>query len=384
MHPDTLPRTQPAIRTPGPIFLVADDLTGACDSAGAFVSSGRPVRIALDLDTFTSIPTFPNSVIAFSTETRNMPDPHQAAIRLARITSLIPITPATILFKKIDSAARGHLGTETLATLDASGLALALVAPAFPQNGRTVQAGILTIRDAATQNTAIVLRDLFPQLDDMCISTLPTGPTETLRQKIASAIASGIRILLCDSETETDLEELALAASQLVQPILWTGSAGLAHAFAAALLQPSTTEPIATAFDCGRTLIFIGTDHPVTSLQHSYLAAHPPPHDHAIHTIDWPLISPPHIRSIFASRPTSALVLTGGETAAYVLKSLRTSNIRLAGELAPGIPWGILEGGDADGCIIVTKSGGFGSEEALVEAIHFCAQGCNRRVHATA
>lgn len=379
-------------RTAGPIFILADDLTGACDSAVAFVSSGRTVRLMLDIDNLTTTPARPESVVAFTTETRNLPDRQQAAERVAHIITLLSKTPTAILFKKVDSAARGHFGAETVAALDASGAALALVAPAFPQAGRTVHSGVLTVRDAAGQNTTIALRDLFPHVDDAHIGALSTGPAATLQRGIARAVAAGIRILLCDAQTQTDLDHLALAASSLDHPVLWTGSAGLAHALArtvppsrhAAPVSPDRDPDSDFDSDAGRTLLFIGTDHPVTALQLSHLAAHPPAQAHTIHSIDWEHTSQQQIRATFAAAPTAALVLTGGETAAYVLQALHTSSILLAGELATGIPWGILEGGDADGCIVVTKSGGFGSHRALADAIHFCAQRCTGRAHASA
>jgi uncharacterized protein YgbK (DUF1537 family) len=79
-----------------------------------------------------------------------------------------------------------------------------------------------------------------------------------------------------------------------------------------------------------------------------------------------------NIQSAFANQPVAALILNGGDTAAFVLQSLGASSILLAGELAPGIPWGFVEGGSADGCMVVTKSGGFGEPDALVRAFEFC------------
>jgi uncharacterized protein YgbK (DUF1537 family) len=72
------------------------------------------------------------------------------------------------------------------------------------------------------------------------------------------------------------------------------------------------------------------------------------------------------------AEPVGSLVLTGGDTAAMVLKAFEAEWIDVAGEMEPGVPWGILRGGLADGCVVVTKSGGFGGEHVLVDALHFC------------
>ena len=116
----------------------------------------------------------------------------------------------------------------------------------------------------------------------------------------------------------------------------------------------------------------MGTRHPVTSLQVSHLEGDSGTLNRAIHRIQLGTTLEQEIVAAFAAQPVSALVLTGGETAAFVLQALGASSIVLAGELAPGIPWGFVEGGVADGCVVVTKSGGFGQHDALAHAFEFC------------
>jgi uncharacterized protein YgbK (DUF1537 family) len=93
-----------------------------------------------------------------------------------------------------------------------------------------------------------------------------------------------------------------------------------------------------------------------------------------IHSINWNKGSADGVRSQFAQGPVSALIITGGDTAAFVLAQLNARAIRLIGELAPGVPWGFIEGGIADGCAVVTTSGGFGEQETLAEAFNFCSR----------
>ena len=221
--------------SPATVCILADDLTGACDSGAAFLAAGRDVRVVLDIAATSPDAPHAEAVLAYSTETRNLSS-GEATARVARMAEQLRIASSgRILFKKVDSAARGHFGTETMAALNASGAALALVAPAFPQAGRTVCAGLLSIRDAAAQDTTVALRDLFPNVEASHIGLLPVANETALEQGIARALASGIRVLLCDSQTQADLDHLALAASCLRKPILWTGSAGLARALAATL-----------------------------------------------------------------------------------------------------------------------------------------------------
>ncbi|HEV8634993.1 MAG TPA: nucleotide-binding domain containing protein [Chloroflexota bacterium] len=67
-----------------------------------------------------------------------------------------------------------------------------------------------------------------------------------------------------------------------------------------------------------------------------------------------------------AARP-DALVLTGGDTARAVLAALGARGIALRAELLPGVPLGRIVGGELDGVTVVTKAGGFGQPDTLVE-----------------
>ena len=64
-----------------------------------------------------------------------------------------------------------------------------------------------------------------------------------------------------------------------------------------------------------------------------------------------------------------ALVLSGGDTARLLCGALAADAIHLGGEVLPGIPWGRLEGGPADGTTVVTKSGGFGGPDVLLRVV---------------
>jgi uncharacterized protein YgbK (DUF1537 family) len=234
---------------------------------------------------------------------------------------------------------------------------------------------MLDIRDAAGQHTTISLRSLFPDVEDAHIEVLAVGSEAVLEQQLSHALNSGVHVVLCDATSQSDLERLANAAFRLPQPILWAGSAGLARALAAILPALKQRDVIPPARRTSRTMLFVGTDHPVTTLQVSHLEAQSSdPAQCSIHRVDSQ--SQEKIRDAFEVAPVAALVLTGGDTAAFVLRALNASSILLAGEISPGIPWGTIQGGLADGCTVITKSGGFGERDALARAFEFC----NRRV----
>jgi uncharacterized protein YgbK (DUF1537 family) len=64
-----------------------------------------------------------------------------------------------------------------------------------------------------------------------------------------------------------------------------------------------------------------------------------------------------------------ALILTGGATARCVCERLGVAGVRLKGEFQPGVPHGVLHGGLWDGTRVVTKAGGFGTPETLLDVV---------------
>jgi len=321
----------------------------------------------------------PGAVAAVSTETRNLSSLEAVRIVERTVRESHRFRDSGILFKKVDSAGRGHLVEETMAALQASGAALALIAPAFPEAGRTVSGGVLHIRDAAQQDSYLDLAAMFAA-HGQHVDLLPVTNEDELERAVRRAMDDATRVLVCDAETQRDLDRLAAAACRIEQPILWTGSAGLALALASQFPPANSDRPGDREWPAGRTLVFVGTDHPVTNLQVSHIQQVSAAAASQIHRIEWNNSSAECVREVFSEARVSALILTGGDTAAFVLRTLNAHAIRLVGELGPGVPWGFIEGGDADGCVVVTKSGGFGRHDTLTNAFHFCS----RRVYAPA
>ena len=76
---------------------------------------------------------------------------------------------------------------------------------------------------------------------------------------------------------------------------------------------------------------------------------------------------------LFAAPRSTALVMTGGETAYAVLKRLGNC-LSLHTELLPGIALCVVRGGPWDGLRVVTKAGGFGSPGTLLELVTLLRQ----------
>src|SRR5262245_10809893 len=117
------------------LTIVADDLTGACDTGALFAGEG-----AVPLAIWPSPPR-PATIRVVDTESRAAPE----ADARARVTRVPVLAPGSRYFKKIDSTLRGHVGAEVDALMRAAGLATALVCPAFPAQGRSMIERLLTI-----------------------------------------------------------------------------------------------------------------------------------------------------------------------------------------------------------------------------------------------
>ena len=379
------PRTPTHDAPPPRLLLLADDITGACDSAVAFARPGLPARLLLRPD------TEPASITALCTATRNHVDAHAAATLRHTLRSLpTRWQRESLFFLKLDSAGRGPIGATLLAAAEALQPDLTLLAPAFPGLGRSVVDGTLRVTDVAGQRTQISLPGLFPAASQHRIALIPTGSAATLRHALRADIDAGRDLLLCDSASAEDLQALTDAALALRRRTLWAGSGGLARALAHALSpQPlaAPTQPLPPGRTLvrrtlvrrtlvRRTLILCGTHHPVTRLQlaalQAQLAASPEPQTQLVQ-LDWQHTTAADIRALFRQHRPATLLIIGGDTAAFVLDALDAAALDLCDELSPGIPHGVIVDGLADGCRLITKSGGFGDEHALCHVLQLCS-----------
>jgi len=117
------------------IAVVADDLTGAAELGGIGLRYDLTVEIATAVNTGSKA-----DLLVIATDTRSMPE-EQALKEMEAVTKkLKEINPDTI-FKKVDSVLRGHVVSEIKVHLKELGLDKALLVPANPAFGRTINNG---------------------------------------------------------------------------------------------------------------------------------------------------------------------------------------------------------------------------------------------------
>jgi uncharacterized protein YgbK (DUF1537 family) len=382
--------------------IVADDLTGAADACATFVTHGLSGTVAFGGPAGRGGAAGAD-VIAVSTDSRS----RSSAIAMERVREAVRFATAfhgsALLFKKIDSTLRGHVGEEVRAAIDASRARVAVVAPAFPAMGRTVEYGMLRVAGPITGAGAIGPRHVAGRLESHGVRqcrriprpaaamSAGTGTGSNWRDRMDEAIRDGARALVCDCVDDADLDGIVEAAWTLEGPVLWVGSAGLAYALARRLGTPAAADAPGPVGPRGPVIMWIGSHHPVTVAQQQYVAqghGRPPVtvvSEAEIEAASACLDSGTHvlvdisrqssnevIARMVASvidRPLAGFVMSGGDTAARVCRMLDAACIELAGEVSRGIPWGWLRTRTGRRWPVVLKSGGFGGEDALHHAL---------------
>jgi uncharacterized protein YgbK (DUF1537 family) len=335
------------------IRIVADDLTGACDAAVAFACVGMATEVET---TWSSRSGSEACAIAWNTESRDV-NPMISIRRIEEAALRLASDPVHHVFKKIDSTFRGNSFTEIAACLAMFSHETAICAPAFPELGRTLRKGQLSVEDFSGSHH----RDVLKGLEDAGVRPYCVANAES----IPKAYLSGAKVLLCNSETEEDLRSIVLASLDVVQSgrLLWIGSGGLAHALAGVLGSAEVPRyPIVP----GSTVLFVvGSDHPVTlrQLEHLRLAeskAVVVPFDREADTMLLRNLLMP-----YAKRGVSCVFATGGDTALVVCRALDIGRLRVESEFSRGLPQSRIVGGPFDGAHFIMKSGGFGEHDVL-------------------
>jgi len=375
------------------LLIVADDLTGAADKGGGFARAGLST-----LARFAPGPSLPADVLALSTHSRHLPGAEAALrVREAVEQALASCRPARV-YKKIDSTLRGNPAAELQAVMEALGIQRALIAPAFPEQGRTTLGGRQQVHGQPLEQTS------FGSSSDLMALFRETGrPVRLLSleivrrgvEKLGAALGEQ-GLFVGDALSSEDLRFLARAA--VAAGIrLACGSAGLARALQAeAPMSPVATEPLLPPLPAGPVLIAAGSRNPVAvnqvqrAGQEGALVCGPEASEQAVRALaagrdvvlsiaDLEPGDPVEVaqwlgravRTVVEKVPVGGLVLTGGDTALAVGAALESSALWLRGEVEPGLPWGRLADGVRPGLPAATKAGGFGTGEALAAASRF-------------
>lgn len=415
------------------VGIFADDLTGALDAAAPFAARGFKTVVSRTEE----LPIGANRAVVISV---NLGTRHLAASEIAQRTSQTVKTlqglGVRILLNKVDSTLRGNPGVELVAALEAINGDHAVLCSAYPQNERTVEDGRLLVNGIPVAETDVGQDQLSPlpssRVDEIVNAALAqAGVADKVHVQAAdgaAAIADLLPVIIAvDAKNEDDLQRLANRLVHAPSTALVAGSAGISTAIADELgadRLPRNKEVDATASYGRRVLVVTASQRHMVSAQIEVLGdaidivhaevsveeAIAGITDESIErmidlaqrdvvivlklgTLDAGSgMSAENLRSMAntivrnlgaavrkvtdAAKPDT-LVIVGGDTTSGILEACGVTSLNLRGELQPGTVSGVPADGTIAETLLVTRAGGFGDENSLLELVSLLEFGHN-------
>ncbi len=230
------------------IGIIADDLTGANDTSLQFFVQGCKTQVAFGED-ISIDEDLKTEVFALSTESRNVA-PEVAVERVKKAAeNIFKEYNFEYIYKKIDSVLRGNVAQEIITMVETLEYDVAIIFPAFPNEGRTTIGGYQLLKGVPIQRTEFSRDPSCPITESSIVNLVKNqlgdnsenlvglitldivmkgaGPILT---KLNELISKGVKIIVSDAVYTTDLEQIALALTKSQYKILPCGSAGAGQA----------------------------------------------------------------------------------------------------------------------------------------------------------
>lgn len=412
------------------VAIVADDLTGASDTGIKFLESGYQTSVVINYKNLSIKDS--KEILSLNTNTREL-DSEEAYKIVNDVYLQLKEMNYQYFYKKIDSVFRGNIGQELDAMMDALDYNLALLIPAIPSNGRVIMDGYLNVISIKNGQEKIVNKLYLPQylqeqtkkkIGLITLDIIRSG-VQTLHKKF-NEISKLNQIIIFDTETEDDLNIISQLCKQINKSYALVGASGIASYIPEIWdLQPKARDnKVGKTINNKKTLLVAGSFNNETSKQVQCILKNRQ-EDVALIQINTNTIITDgkeaelcrvkkQIKSMLCEEEKyefftvavdtllnksivvdskysddiadtvaevgniliktesfDKLILTGGDTAYRVFEKIGSSEITLIDEIIPGIPAGIIVDGKAKGDMVVTKSGGFGTEDTFVKITEY-------------
>lgn len=373
------------------LVLVADDLTGALDSAAAFCGRFGPIPVHFGVP---DSPAGPHAAIDLATRDADSSTARQRAAAAAPL-----LAEADLAFRKVDSRLRGPWAVELATQMQREEFAACAMAPAFPAQGRTTVDGRQHVM-ASDGSACVEPVEPLQAMRELGLHVVPVRAGEAARalREFVPGAAGRAPVFFLDASSDEELRAIVRVMSTCPGgpgSVLWCGSAGLARALA----QEETPR---IGLPGAPRLVIVGTNHPVSREQVAHAIAGGACH-HAItaaaladaekfvvHSFEsgrdvlLTFELEPAITAAQASERIEGclsrllpglpvpplLVATGGETLLSICRAVQAGRLDVDAEVSPGIPHSRIRGGPWDAVRVLSKSGGFGSPDWLSAILH--------------
>jgi uncharacterized protein YgbK (DUF1537 family) len=415
------------------VAVIADDLTGVCDTGAQFASAG--LRTVGSVDQEFNSEDIPQ-VLIVNTQSRSMGGidasrtVHQAVCGLKRFKP-------KWFFKKIDTALRGNIAVEISSMMGALGVDSALYIASIPGAGRTTVGGCQfyhgkPIKESIhgedrfnpnpvwTSNNVELLSDI-PGLETEVVLV---GEVRSGHLKIVDRMKAGSKkVILFDSETDEDIDLIVRASMELApSSFFYVGSFGLSKALGRFLGEPlritkdqnKTVNAQRVSFRSKRILVVSGSSHPMARSQISFLnrkgaaeIVQIEPED-LMERLDGSILEAVRVsrviwgrqkevvltigegqsgqrrqsrelvlnlaeivRHLLVSNEIDGLVLIGGDTGYAVSRAVGIERVEILGNISFVAAYGRPEGMLKPLPVLVTKGGSLGEEDTLEKILKF-------------
>ncbi|MEA5082777.1 MAG: four-carbon acid sugar kinase family protein [Lachnospiraceae bacterium] len=401
------------------IAIIADDLTGANDTGVQYKKNGYSTTVKIMNDNDVTSKMFKTSdVVVINTDSRPLSSKEAYTTVYELAKNLNTLDDIEYIYKKVDSLMRGNPAPELEAIIDATGAKVAIVASAFPDNGRIVTDGTLMMPD----NKHVDITNIFntetkKKAINVRIINIREG-AESLKAFMERQMENGTSIFVFDTISNEDLAIISDASMLIEGKKVFCGSAGLAkqlgrkkkaeikyddtvfivvgsrsattahqvrlakETFKLPIVlvdsndiiedryEKAVTEAVEKSlefYNDGQKLVIIAID----SLFEEYTMVLREAATDTQKSLKIAESLGDIVKRLYNDIKPVTFVATGGDTAFQICDFLGSDGMELTDEIVPGVPIGILREGIADGNSMVTKSGSFGEEDTIVKVINY-------------
>lgn len=400
------------------LVMIADDLTGTIDASVPFTSAG--VELITNPDEALSgeqLDLTNCAMVSINSDSRHL-NSFAAYMRVGSLVEKAMSKETRVILKKTDSVMRGNIAAELTAVWERCGRGCLHFLPAWPAMGRTTVDGIHCVDGRPVSETRFG-QDPFDPVPSSSIKEMLSKqegvPIMHIHKNDPVPIKfSGIAFYDIESEAELSQRSLEIASSSFTEPLLLAGCAGLARTFAHVLKLDQETLPVSSV-DSSHLMVLFGSINPVSQGQCAYActqgatgfyiseaqklnpaftesaegikicrAARESWNTHDITVVDATSFEPKPsdaandvrtlisenisklLETIVGDQESGTIFVSGGDVLLSYLLRLTCPRVRLLGELFPGIVDTEIT---AKGHLlrILTKSGGFGSEDLICQ-----------------
>ena len=393
-------------------IIIADDFTGANETAVKFMNGGYNSSVILEADRLSTIQKN-YSTVAIDTETF-YDTPETATKKLRKLAKyLVPWKDKSIFYKRINPNFMGNAAIEIKSFAEEIGFKYVVITNTFSSDRMAIEEGVSTFEPSGVvthfknkEKHVATAQQSVEFMKKAGIKNLFIISKEDIRSGKASGVIASKGYFCCEAEDETDIRSVVREISAVIpaRDILWVGSVGLADVLA------YLSKPILT---------ILGSIHQRSIRQARLLTELELVNTIQIEVDQWK--ENPQKQREFAANEAEAVLrrgqnvllamvknrrfindeypdndmnsflnfladvswdilgrikiggvcVTGGDCAVRLVQKTKANGIRLIKEIQEGITLVKLNEGPFDGLSMITKAGGFGGERALIHAIEY-------------